>query len=171
MTMKFTRWMNAVQHKTDSIIDKIYNHYDCKYSTVFEFRYNGKTYRPIAFDKWAYLDNGDWIETSDIEYKVSNESLFVIDYLFKHFKDLNLYEIISDIEDVLYETQHIEELDFYSVCYGIEKIREDIEKKYPGVIFTENTDIMIGGFRDIQRILDGTISKYVIHLIEYDLKK
>ncbi len=169
--MKFTRWMNAVQLKTDSIINNIYNHYDCNYSTIFEFRYNGKTYRPIGYNEWVYLDNNDWVETSDVDYKISNESLFVIGYLFKHFKDINLYEIISDIEDVLDEKRHIEELDFYSVCDGIEEIREDIEKKYPGAIFTKNTDIMIGGFRDIQRILDTTISKYVIHLIEYDLKK
>ena len=59
---------------------------------------------------------------------------------------------------------------FYSVCDGIEEIREDIEKKYPGAIFTKNTDIMIGGFRDIQRILDATISKYVIWLIDAKVK-
>lgn len=169
--MKFTRWMNAIQLKVDSIINEIYFHYECNYNTIFEFRYNGKTYRPIEYDKWAYLDNGDWIDTSDIDYKITNESLFVIGYLFKYFEYIKLYEIISDIEDVLNEKRHIEELDFYSVCDGIEEIREDIEKKYPGAIFTKNTDIMIGGFRDIQRILDGTISKYVMHLIEYDLKK
>lgn len=168
--MKFTRWMNAVQLKVDSIINEIYFHYESNYSTIFEFRYNGKTYRPIEYNKWVYLDNGDWLETTDIDYKITNESLFVIGYLFKHFEYIRLYEIISNIETVLDEKCHIEELDLYRVGDCILEVREDIEKKYPGAKFTNEADTMIGGFRDIQRILDGTISKYVIWLIDAKVK-
>ena len=101
-----------------------------------------------------------------IDYTITNESLYVIGYLFEFFEYNQLYEIFSDLEDFLDKEYHVKELDLYKVGDGILEIREGIEKKFPGAKFTNDADAMIKGFQSIQRILDGTISKYVEWLIK-----
>lgn len=168
--MKFTKGLEAIQLKIGSIINELYWEYECNQGSIFEFEYNGEIYRPIKDDWWVYSDEGVWYDAK-IDYTITNESLFVIGYLFEYFEYNQLYEIFSDMEDFLDKEYHVDELDLNMVADGILEIREDIERKFPGAKFTKDTGMMIGGLRDIQRILDGTISKYVLHLIEYGLKK
>lgn len=163
--MKFTERLKLVQDKIGSIINELYWDYECSQGSVFEFEYNGEIYRPIKDDWWTYSDNGVWYDAK-IDYTITNESLYVIGYLFEYFEYNQLYEIFSDLEDFLDKEYHVKELDLNKVGDGILEIREGIEKKFPGAKFTNDADVMIKGLQSIQRILDGTISKYVEWLIK-----
>lgn len=163
--MKFTKRLKLVQDKIGSIINELYWDYECSQGSVFEFEYNGEIYRPIKDDWWTYSDNGVWYDAK-IDYTITNESLYVIGYLFEYFEYNQLYEIFSDLEDFLDKEYHVKELDLDSVGEGILEIREGIEKKFPGAKFTNDADTMIKGLQSIQRILDSTISKYVVWMIK-----
>ena len=93
------------------------------------------------------------------DYESNPGSVFEFEYN-------QLYEIFSDLEDFLDKEYHVKELDLNKVGDGILEIREGIEKKFPGAKFTNDADAMIKGLQSIQRILDGTISKYVEWLIK-----
>ena len=161
--MKFTKRLKLVQDKIGSIINELYWDYDRNQGSIFEFEYHGEIYRPIKDDWWIYSDDG---AKAKIDYTITNESLYVIGYLFEYFEYNQLYEIFSDLEDFLDKEYHVKELDLYKVGDGILEIREGIEKKFPGAKFTKDADAMIKGLQSIQRILDGTISKYVEWLIK-----
>lgn len=163
--MKFTKRLKLVQDKIGSIINELYWAYECSQGSVFEFEYNGEIYRPIKDDWWTYSDNGVWYDAK-IDYTITNESLYVIGYLFEYFEYNQLYEIFSDLEDFLDKEYHVKELDLDRVGDGILEIREGIEKKFPGAKFTNDADAMIKGLQSIQRILDSTISKYVVWMIK-----
>lgn len=163
--MKFTKRLKLVQDKIGSIINELYWDYECSQGSVFEFEYNGEIYRPIKDDWWTYSDNGVWYDAK-IDYTITNESLCVIGYLFEYFEYNQLYEIFSDLEDFLDKEYHVKELDLNKVGEGILEIREGIEKKFPGAKFTNDADDMIKGLQSIQRILDSTISKYVVWMIK-----
>lgn len=156
--MKFLEDLKDVQLKIGSIINELYWYYECNQGTVFEFEYNDEIYRPMKDDWWVYSDKGVWYDAK-IEYTITNESLFVIGYLFEYFVYCQLYEVFSDIEDFLDKDYHVKELDLNRVADGILEIRKGIEEKFPGAKFINDADTMIKGLKKIQYILDNTINK------------
>lgn len=156
--MKFLEDLKDVQLKIGSIINELYWYYEGNQGTVFEFEYNDEIYRPMKDDWWVYSDKGAWYDAK-IEYTITNESLFVISFLFEYFVYCQLYEVFSDIEDFLDKDYHVKELDLNRVADGILEIRKGIEEKFPGAKFINDADTMIEGLKKIQYILDNTINK------------
>lgn len=156
--MKFLEDLKDVQLKIGSIINELYWYYEGNQGNVFEFEYNDEIYRPMKDDLWVYSDKGAWYDAK-IEYTITNESLFVIGFLFEYFVYCQLYEVFSDIEDFLDKDYHVKELDLNRVADGILEIRKGIEEKFPGAKFINDADTMIEGLKKIQYILDNTINK------------
>lgn len=156
--MKFLEDLKDVQLKIGSIINELYWYYEGNQGTVFEFEYNDEIYRPMKDDWWVYSYKGAWYDAK-IEYTITNESLFVIGFLFEYFGYCQLYEVFSDIEDFLDKDYHVKELDLNRVADGILEIRKGIEEKFPGAKFINDADTMIEGLKKIQYILDNTINK------------
>ncbi len=166
--MKFTKYIKGLQLKIGSIINDLYWEYECNQGSIFEFEYNGEIYRPIKDDWWVYSDEGVWYDAK-INYTITNESLFVIGYLFEYFEYNQLYEIFSDIEDFLDKEYHVKELNLYKVCDGIMEIRKGLKKKFPGAKFTNDAGTMIKGLKEIQRILDTAEAKYIMWSIDHEV--
>lgn len=115
---------------------------DIRYDSFEEF------IQAMADNLWDYTDKADASYIIDIVYDYRTQ-------VTKKFPDAE-FDVSMDV--------------FENVMMALQRVINNLYN--PALVnIIENTDIMIGGFRDIQRILDATISKYVIHLIEYDLKK
>lgn len=170
--MKFTDNFYAVQRKIGDILTDMYWYYDEMQGMVFEFEVNNgrAIYWPTVDNVWEIgrknMSDDEDYESLHIKDTITNESLYVIQYLFEYYDDSPIYETLKNLSDGIDIGYGVKELDFNKIADGILEIREGLKRKFPDAEFTYDADKMVKGFRNIQYILDNAFNPDIENILK-----